>query len=193
MSKIYKRLSVSLPLGITWTDYPSIGDCAVIVYFTGCKHDCPGCQNPELQGHSMGTWFDYIELANMIIDEAEKAHTNKVVFSGGDVYFQALDTIDVMRLIIALNQAGLEICVYTGTNIEKAMKYIPYATYYKCGKYDEHNREKEWGKFPDKMVFVSKNQKLYDKDGKQISVDNAYYFNKWDTLKAKIKKFLKRG
>ena len=124
MSKIYKRLSVSLPLGITWTDYPSIGDCAVIVYFTGCKHDCPGCQNPELQDHSMGTWFDYVELANMIIDEAEKAHTNKVVFSGGDVYFQALDTIDVMRLIIALNQAGLEICVYTNKQTKGYDAYI---------------------------------------------------------------------
>lgn len=186
----WKKSSVSLPIGITWTDYPTKDDCAVIVYFCGCGHNCPGCQNPELQKAENGSYFMYDELAKMIKAEAEKAYTKKVVFSGGDPYFQP--SVDINMLAYVLKNDGYEICVYTGADIKDVMLKIPYATYYKCGKYDEHNKEKEWGKFSDRMVFVSKNQRLYNKDGKQISVDNVYYFSKWETFKAKIKKFLKR-
>ena len=94
-------------------------------------------------------------------------------------------------LIHTLKKDGYEICVYTGADIKDVLEKIPYATYYKCGKYDEQNKETEWGKFPDKMVFVSKNQALYNSKGKKISVDNVYYFSKWDTFKAKIKKWFK--
>lgn len=185
----WKMSSVSLPIGITWTDYPSKDDCAVIVYFCGCEHNCPGCQNPELQKFGNGSFFMYNELADMIKAAAERAHTNKVVFSGGDPFFQP--QVDMEMLIYELNNSGYKICIYTGADIKDIMAKFPRATYYKCGKYDERNKEKEWGKFSDKMVFVSKNQALYNSEGKQISVDNVYYFSKWDTFKAKIKKWFK--
>ena len=187
----FKKLSVSLPISITWTDYPSVGDCAVIVYFTGCGHKCPGCQNPELQDSDTGTYFMYNELADMIMEEAEKAHTKKVVFSGGDAYFQP--SVEINLLVHTLNESGYEICIYTGAGIKEVYSKIPYATYYKCGKYDEQDREREWGKFPDKMVFVSRNQKLYNNKCKLVSVDNVFYFRKRDTFKARVRKLLKRG
>lgn len=185
----WKKSSVSLPIGITWTDYPTKDDCAAIVYFCGCGHNCPGCQNPGLQNPENGKYFMYDELADMIEIEATKAHTKKVVFSGGDPFFQP--PVNMEMLVHTLKKDGYEICVYTGADIKDVIKKIPYATYYKCGKYDEQNKEKEWGKFPDKMIFVSKNQALYNSKGKKISVDNAYYFSKWDTFKAKIKKWFK--
>ena len=185
----WKLSSVSFPLGITWTDYPDPNDCAVIVYFCGCFHNCPGCQNPGLQNPDNGRYVAYDELANMIMNEAEKAHTDKVVLSGGDPYFQP--EVDISCLVYALIERNYKVCVYTGADINDVRKKIPFATYYKCGKYDEQNKEKQWGKFPDRMVFVSKNQALYNKDGKKISVDNVYYFSKWDTFKAKVKKFFK--
>lgn len=186
----FKKLSVSLPLSITWTDFPDKESCAVIVYFSGCKHGCSGCQNPGLQRFDSGSMLDWWEIKSMIEDECYKAKTKKVVLSGGDPYFQPRE---IEYIIIGLAAEDYEVCVYTGADIKSAMERVPYATYYKCGKYDEHNKEKEWGKFPDRMVFVSKNQRLYDKDGKQISVDNVYYFSKWETFKARIRKFLKRG
>ena len=186
----FKTMTVSLPLTTTWTDFPSKKDCAVIVYFTGCGHNCPGCQNPELQNPGTGKEIVYFDLVNMIIKEAEKAHTNKVVLSGGDPYFQT--GFNISAVIASLIIRKYEVCVYTGADIEEARKKMPYATYYKCGKYDEQNKEQQWGKFADKMVFVSKNQALYNTDGKKISVDNVYYFSKWDTFKAKIKKWFKK-
>lgn len=191
MSDIGFHLTVSLPLSLTWTDFPNSSDCAVIIYFTGCKHSCPGCQNPELQ-KNIGTRFKAEELFNQVTLEAAKAKTNKIVLSGGDAIFQPLPELDCFLRL--LWEEGYEICFYTGSDdINKLVNdFSPYVTYYKCGKYDERNKEKTWGKFPDKMVFVSKNQKLFDRNGRQISVDNVFYFKKWDTTKAKIKKFLKR-
>lgn len=185
----FTKLSVSLPIGITWTDYPTKDDCAVIIYFTGCWNNCPGCHNPELQDPGTGTWFECSEVKDMIEKEAEKAHTNKIVFSGGDPFYQNNGSMN--SLVSMLNHDGYEICIYTGVDISLIKGEIPHATYYKCGKYDERVKEKEWGKFSDKLVFATKNQKLYDRNGKQISVDNAYYFSKWDTFKAKIKKCFK--
>ena len=185
----FEPLTVSLPLTTTWTDFPSKDDCAVIVYFTGCGHNCPGCQNPELQVSANGEELHHYKLAEMIENEAAKAHTKKIVLSGGDPYFQPAFEMD--SLVSHLIVRGYEVCIYTGADIKDVKRKIPYATYYKCGKYDEQNKEKEWGKFSDRMVFVSKNQALYNTDGKKISVDNVYYFSKWDTFKAKIKKWFR--
>lgn len=190
MSTGLKEFSVSLPLSITWTDFPDKESCAVIVYFSGCSHNCPGCQNPELQDSNYGEKVDYDKLRDMIFKEAKKAHTNKIVLSGGDPYFQP--TLELNELVYGLIFNGFKVCIYTGADFESVYKKIPHATYYKCGKYDETQKENQWGKFSDKMVFVSKNQKLYDNKGKLISVNNVYYFNKWDTIKAKVKKFLNR-
>jgi len=186
----FEEFSISTPISLTWTDFPDKDSCAVIVYFSGCLHDCPGCQNPELQDFNYGTKIDYVTLRKMIFDEVKKAHTDKVVLSGGDPYFQPSFEIDA--LVCGLVNAGIKVCVYTGADFDSIHKKIQYATYYKCGKYDETQKEKSWGKFSDKMVFVSKNQKLYNKEGKLLSVDNVYYFDKIDKFKAKIKKFLNR-
>lgn len=186
----FEPLTVSLPISITWTDFPSKNECAVIVYFTGCGHNCPGCQNPELQNSKTGKEIEWDELADMIMIEAEKALTKKVVFSGGDPYFQPSFEINVV--VADLVTRGYQVCIYTGADIKDIMAKFPRATYYKCGKYDERNKEKIWGKFSDKMVFVSKNQALYNSEGKQISVDNVYYFSKFDTFKAKIKRWFKK-
>lgn len=185
----YGPLTISPPLSITWTDFPTKSDCAVIVYFAGCKNDCPGCQNLELQNPDSGIKIDWRDLAEAIKSEAEKAHTNKIVFSGGDPFYQPTTELD--NLICHLVARNYEVCIYTGVGIHEIHFKFPFATYYKCGKYDEQNKEKDWGKFSNKMVFATKNQRLYNKDCKQISVDNVYYFSKWGMLKAKLKKFFK--
>ena len=185
----YEPLTIKLPLSITWSDFPTKDNCAVIVYFTGCENGCPGCQNPELQNPDNGAKMEWYDLAEIIKDEAYRAHTNKVVLSGGDPFYQP--GAELHNLICHLVAKDYEVCVYTGVDIDEVRRKLPFATYYKCGKYDEQNKEKTWGKFYNRMVFVSKNQKLYNKNYKQISVDNVYYFKKWDTIKAKIKKIFK--
>ena len=33
----------------SWMDYPDSNSLAVEVFFSGCKFNCPSCQNKELQ------------------------------------------------------------------------------------------------------------------------------------------------
>lgn len=189
---IDRYLTVSLPLSLTWTDFPDKENTALIIYFTGCEHNCPGCQNPELKNYNFGTKFTATELFEMVEKEARHKGIDKIVLSGGDPYFQ--DCTELRLFLHLLYTNGYDICMYTGCeNLEDIRyKFWPYVAYYKCGKYDERIKEKVWGKTNNKMVFATKNQKLYNRELKQISVDNVYYFNNLDTLKAKIKKFLKR-
>lgn len=191
---IDRYLTVSLPLSLTFTDFPDRDNLAVIIFFSGCKNNCPGCQNPELQDFNFGTKMTAVDLYNEVDKYASCKGIRKVVLSGGDPYFQ--DETEMSLFLHLLYTTDYEICLYTGVSDLESIKekFWPYVTYYKCGKYDEreHIKERYWGKFPDKMVFVSKNQKLYNRDLKQISVDNVYYFDHWDTLKAKVRKFLKR-
>lgn len=180
------HLTVSLPVSLTWTDFPDSSSCAVIIYFTGCGHNCKGCQNPELQKFN-GTKFKAEELFSLVKSEAIKAHTDKVVLSGGDAFFQPWAEMDAFLRL--LWEEEFQVCLYTGCDDINTLKtnFWPYVTYYKCGKYDERNKETTWGKTGDKITFVSKNQRLYNQDGKLISVGNTYYFKKWDTIKAKIR------
>lgn len=139
--KKINKFTVSMPIGITWTDYPDPIEHAVIVYFSGCFHDCRGCQNPELQNYSFGDEFSLEELESMIVNECNSTHTDKVVFSGGDCLYQDLSLLN--RLIKDLNSTGISVCVYTGFSIEYIKKHISGAAFYKCGKYDERMKEKE--------------------------------------------------
>ena len=185
-------LTVSFPLSFTFTDFPDRESAALIIFFTGCKNGCPGCHNPELQDFNYGTKITATELFNKVEEMAVPKGITKIVLSGGDPYFQ--DEIELDLFLHLLYTNSYETCMYTGITdlVSLENKFWPYVAYYKCGKYDERVKEKEWGKFPDKMVFVTKNQRLYNRDYKQLSVDNVYYFNRWDTFKAKVKKFLKR-
>lgn len=180
-----KDVTVSLPLGVTFTDFPDKENCAVIVYFSGCFHDCIGCQNPELKSFDYGTSIPIKKLEKYIKDECNKAHTTNIVFSGGDCAYQPVSYIN--ELICNLEASGYKVCVYTGFNIKWISEHICGASYYKCGVYDERQKEKEWGKDSEKIVFVTKNQRLYNKRYRQISVENKYYFNRIDRIKAKIK------
>lgn len=185
-------LTVSLPLSLTFTDFPDKENIAIIIFFTGCKNGCPGCHNPELQDFNYGIKFTATELFEKVEEMARPKGITKIVLSGGDPYFQ--DEIELDLFLHLLYTNGYEICMYTGITdlVSLKEKFWPYVAYYKCGKYDERIKEKEWGKFSDKMVFATKNQKLYDGDLIQLSIDNVYYFNRWGKFKAKVKKFLKR-
>lgn len=186
-------LTVSLPLSLTWTDFPDKENVALIIFFTGCKNGCPGCHNPELQDFNYGTKFTAVELFDKVKEMTLSKGITKIVLSGGDPFFQ--DEIELGLFLHLLHTNSYEICMYTGiTDLENLkLRFWPYVAYYKCGKYDERIKEKKWGKFRNKMVFATKNQKLYDRNFKQLSVGNVYYFKSWETFKAKFKKFLKRG
>lgn len=184
-----KRFVVKPQMSFSFSDYPDKESCAVVVYFCGCLHHCKGCQNLELQRFSSEWSPTSSELIKIIASECRKAHTKKVVFSGGDCVYQ--NTMLLNYVIDKLKSMhDIDVCIYTGFEIKKIISLgITGAAFYKCGLFDETKRDSILqGKTDTELRFATKNQKLYNSKYKLVSVDNVYYFRKRDRIIAKFKK-----
>lgn len=86
------------------------------IFFSGCQHNCSGCQNPELQNFSYGTEIDTED----ILCQLEKYHDfyDSIVFTGGDPVFQSTP------LYTLASKFDLPIILYTGFLYEELPKHI---------------------------------------------------------------------
>lgn len=159
----------------TFLDFPDFSSLAVIVYFEGCIHNCPGCQNKELQIPSSPD-IEYFEVAKKIKEYCKKSHTTKVVLSGGDPLYDS----NIIQLVDLLNDE-YDICIYTGYPIDfvkELFKNNKKPHYFKCGRYEETLRDPNMGKTNDSFILASKNQAFYEWDGfdyKKISENNILW------------------
>ena len=170
----------------TFSDFPTVDDLAVIVYFQGCDHNCPNCQNKELQVCNKENAKSVKETYNLITDYCKRANTNKIVLSGGDPFYTE-NREETMFLISYLENENYEVCVYTGYELNDIETFYildthlhSCPTYLKCGRYIETLKEKEWGKTDEAFKLATTNQKFYKWiNGKyqQISQSNVLHFN----------------
>lgn len=164
-------------LDTTYLDYPSADGIAVVMIMSGCGHNCPGCQNPELQlSYKPIDNIDFIsQCCQMLIDYCERNNTNKVVLSGGDCLY--LNNRLLTSIICENLGHKLDICIYTGYSIDEVKKMnIRGFKYIKCGKFDCNNIQKS-EKTDEYIQFVNKTQNLYDGNYNQLSIDGRFYFN----------------
>jgi anaerobic ribonucleoside-triphosphate reductase activating protein len=154
---------------VTFSDYPSKEGLAVICYFSGCEHNCQGCQNIELQ-----TLKDerFIHI-NDLMKYCERNHTNKIVLSGGDCLYDR--NKEITKFICKELGNEYDICIYTGYPIENidfnGFKFV------KCGKYDINNKQDSL-KTDNFIQFASSNQKLYNYKKELVSNKGKYEFSK---------------
>jgi anaerobic ribonucleoside-triphosphate reductase activating protein len=158
-------------ISTTWQDYPSREDIAVLVFFSGCIHNCKGCHNPELQKRNPSYSKSIEEFYRELYYKCYSNRTNKVVLEGGDPLYG--DNLLSTKELLSYNK-DLHFCIYTGYMIEyvKEIKLTGF-DYIKCGKYDIDNKCQSQ-KNDNELIFASTNQKLYDKDYNQISNNNVY-------------------
>lgn len=83
------------------------------VFFQGCKHACPGCQNPETWDINGGEELDLQDVLNQI---PVYDLISGVTLSGGDPFFQAPAASE---LAACFQRAGLNVWVYTGFTWEQ--------------------------------------------------------------------------
>ena len=57
-----------------------------VIFFSGCKRDCPGCHNKELQDFGYGWDVEIDEIVNLILNNKEMI--DGVTISGGDPIYQ---------------------------------------------------------------------------------------------------------
>lgn len=159
----------------TFLDYPSNIDNAILIMFVGCEHNCPYCQNKELQDPHFNNntrILKFNEFKKELGAFSLRNRTNKIVLSGGDPLYHS-NIRDIKEI---LDMQGYEITIYTGYGINYVKENkIDNFTFIKTGKYDEELKQEviKTDKF---IKFASTNQELYDKNFNLLSKDGIYYF-----------------
>lgn len=88
-----------------------------VIWFQGCKHDCPGCHNPsthDMRGGQVVTLDEVKERIKMLAED----HSG-VTFSGGDPLFQLVDCAELAKYC---KELGLNTWLYTGFVYENIAK-----------------------------------------------------------------------
>lgn len=98
-----------------------------VLFVSGCKHNCPGCQNPQTHDKNSGILFDSKAKAE-IYASLNDEYIDGLTISGGDPFH--IDNIDeVLSLCSELKFAFPDktIWIYTGytmDNIKTHLRYI---------------------------------------------------------------------
>jgi len=164
----------TIQLEETFLDYPDPEGNAIIVYFTGCNHHCPGCHSPLLQQVCKYTENNE-QICQKIQDFAKRADTNKLVFLGGDPLHPSNQSLN-WYLCSKLGKE-YDICIFTGYDIDYVKTLnLTGVKYYKCGTYDEKQAQ-ESKKTDEMYVLASRNQNFYDSNYQLLSKDGILLFN----------------
>lgn len=87
-----------------------------VLFFQGCKHNCPGCHNPETHDLHGGLQCD----TETVIDEILKTrYLDGLTLSGGDPLLQPEAAMEIAS---KAKQAGLNVWMYTGSTWEEILK-----------------------------------------------------------------------
>ena len=137
-----------------------------VLFFQGCPHACPGCQNPETHDPSAGEAKDIRTVVSEILSER---YLDGVTFSGGDPFFQP-EAAYAIASALREKAPALSLWLYTGWTWEAlttdgklsaARKVLPYINVLVDGRYiaEERVSADEADAF---LYRGSKNQRLID-------------------------------
>ena len=83
-----------------------------VLFLQGCRKNCPGCHNRQIQEHGKGIMMKIDELIDFI---DEKCCNKRITISGGE----PLEQLESLELLIRnLKDKDYEICVYTGWELK---------------------------------------------------------------------------
>lgn len=123
-----------------------------VVWFSGCKHNCPECHNKELQDFNAGYSIEISELTEKL------KGTRRITFSGGDPLYQ----LDALDEIVGLLDPGVDIWIYTGSLLQEVSSMLSGTRYLqhrdftvKCGPYIKALRDTST------LYRGSNNQRIY--------------------------------
>lgn len=88
-------------------DGPGIRD---VIFFQGCGHRCPGCQNPQTWDYNGGEHWFFGDVVNELKDSS-----NDVTISGGEPVNQL---VDLLRVAEFFKNQGKSVWVYTGNVVD---------------------------------------------------------------------------
>lgn len=115
----------------------------VVLWVSGCSHNCKGCQNPVTWDPKGGVLFDRAAKAE-IFDQLDKDYISGITYSGGDpMFLENREEVLALTKEIKEKYPNKNIWLYTGYNWEevKDEPVISYLDVLVDGKYIEEERD----------------------------------------------------
>lgn len=109
------------------------------IYLAGCRHQCPGCQNPQSWNPDAGVKMTLEEILDVI-----RTEDFDVTLTGGDPMYNPDSTFILAK---AIKEAGYGIWLYTGYTIEEIKddrnmkRILPFLDAIVDGKYVDSLRD----------------------------------------------------
>lgn len=122
------------------------------IYIAGCRHECPGCHNPQSWNFNGGVEMSLEEIMDVIREE-----DFNVTLSGGDPLYHPVEVRELTRMIA---EAGYKTWIYTGFTMEQIegnpelLRALDYTDTIVDGPYIEAEHD------PDLRFRGSKNQRI---------------------------------
>lgn len=108
-------------LHIAGIDYESIADAEGVrctIFFSGCKHHCPGCHSPDTWDFDYGKPVDDLLIAEINRQIDKRPFLSGIVLSGGDPMYSAKD---IREFLSKIHIPHNNIWCFSGFTIEEIM------------------------------------------------------------------------
>lgn len=130
----------------------------VVLWLTGCYHDCDGCHNPETHNRYGGNLFESFTYKNLI-KALDNEHIEGLTITGGDpmAYYQREEVSHLCNLVKKI-LPDKNIWIWTGHLLKDVIQYVEDVDVVIDGKYEKYSPTvKKWR--------GSDNQKLWKRTG----------------------------
>mgnify|MGYP003333052014 FL=1 len=152
---------------ITKDDMRNGDGLRVVLWVSGCSHNCKGCQNPITWDPNGGLLFDE-SAKNEIFEQLEKPYISGLTLSGGDPLHSA-NRVDVRNFAREVKEKfpNKTIWLYTGYEWE-AISHYPIMEYLDVvvdGEFEEDKKDNTlyWkGSSNQRVIDVKKTMKTSD-------------------------------
>lgn len=128
---------------ITKDDMKNGDGLRVVLWLSGCRHHCPGCQNPVTWDPEDGLSFDD-RARSEIEEQLEKPYISGMTFSGGDPLFPG-NVPEVTAYIKELKHRFPEktIWLYTGEKWEdiRGLEVLRYIDVLVDGRFEQEKKD----------------------------------------------------
>lgn len=122
------------------------------IYLAGCRHQCPGCHNPQSWDFNAGSEMTLEEIMDIVKEE-----DFDVTLTGGDPLYSPESTAELAK---AISDTGHSVWLYTGFTYEEILASprlslpLPYLEAIVDGPFVESLRD------PDLLFRGSSNQRI---------------------------------
>ena len=104
--------------GVIWESVVDGNGIRTVVFASGCRHMCPGCNNHLTHDFKYGVEFTLDKQMKVINQVKNNPLIEGITLSGGDCMYNVIDTMEFIKLFKS-HCATKDIWIYTGYTYEQ--------------------------------------------------------------------------